>query len=137
MDTIWLPELAAGDGPKYLALARALRDAIGTGELPEGAQLPTVRDLAWRLSVTPGTVSRAYQIATPAGSVAGDGRARHLCGGAQTALGPPPPAYAERFVLADTNRIDLRSPLLPEVGQTVGDWRGPAADFHAERLGLA
>ena len=55
------------EGPKYLALVRALRAAIRVGDLAEGAQLPTVRDRAWRLSVTPGPVSRAYQIATQEG----------------------------------------------------------------------
>ncbi|MEO8240966.1 MAG: PLP-dependent aminotransferase family protein [bacterium] len=118
MDTIWLPELVAGEGPKYLALARALRDAIGTGELPEGAQLPTVRDLAWRLSVTPGTVSRAYQIATQQGLLQATVGRGTFVAARKPRLGPPLPAFAERFVLADTNRIDLRSPLLPEVGQT-------------------
>jgi DNA-binding transcriptional regulator YhcF (GntR family) len=67
MNTIWTPVLPEGEGPKYLALTRALREAIRAGVLPEGAQLPTVRDLAWRISVTPGTVSRAYQIATQEG----------------------------------------------------------------------
>ena len=67
MDTIWQPVLMAKEGPKYLALVRALRAAIRVGDLAEGEQLPTVRDLAWRLSVTPGTVSRAYQIATQEG----------------------------------------------------------------------
>ena len=67
MHTIWVPDLAGDEGPKYLSLARALRDAIRTATLPQGTQLPTVRDLAYRLAVTPGTVSRAYQIATQEG----------------------------------------------------------------------
>ena len=62
MDTMWLPVLVTGEGPKYLALTRALRDAVRSGELKQGAQLPTVRELAYQLSVTPGTVSRAYQM---------------------------------------------------------------------------
>ena len=67
MDTIWQPDLGAEEGPKYLALVRALRDSVKAGDLAEGMRLPTVRDLAWRLGVTPGTVSRAYQIATQEG----------------------------------------------------------------------
>ena len=66
-DTTWHPDLSQFPGPKYLALTRALREAIRAGELPPGAQLPTVRDLAWDLHVTPGTVSRAYQLATQEG----------------------------------------------------------------------
>ena len=58
-DTSWQPDLTLFPGPKYLALARALRDAVRSGKLLPGAQLPTVRDLAWSIHVTPGTVSRA------------------------------------------------------------------------------
>ena len=63
-DTNWAPDLSQFPGPKYLALSRALRDAIRVGDLPENSQLPTVRDLAWRLQLTPGTLARAYQLAT-------------------------------------------------------------------------
>ncbi|MES2541669.1 MAG: GntR family transcriptional regulator, partial [Pseudomonadota bacterium] len=63
-DTTWAPDLTQFPGPKYLALSRALRDAIRGGDLPPNSQLPTVRDLAWRLHLTPGTVARAYQLAT-------------------------------------------------------------------------
>ena len=69
-DTTWRPDLTQFPGPKYLALTRALREAIRAGELPPGSQLPTVRDLAWDLHVTPGTVSRAYQLATQEGLLA-------------------------------------------------------------------
>ena len=66
MDTIWRPDLGQG-GPKYLALAQELRSAIRSGTLAEGAKLPPVRDLAWDIKVTPGTVARAYQIVTHEG----------------------------------------------------------------------
>src|SRR3989338_5391707 len=38
MNTIWTPVLPEGEGPKYLALTRALREAIRAGVLPEGAR---------------------------------------------------------------------------------------------------
>ncbi len=66
-DTIWLPELDRFEGPKYLALTHALRDAVRSGALGKGDRLPPVRDLAWRLGMTPGTVARAYQIVTQEG----------------------------------------------------------------------
>ncbi|MFZ3582630.1 PLP-dependent aminotransferase family protein [Loktanella sp. DJP18] len=47
---------------KYEALAVAIRDGVADGQLRPGAQLPPVRDLAFRVGVTPGTVARAYRL---------------------------------------------------------------------------
>ena len=118
MDTIWTPDLPADGGPKYQALARALREAIGAGSLAEGAQLPTVRDLAWRIGVTPGTVSRAYQIATQDGLLqATVGRGTFVAAKAPR-LAPMVPLFSERQA-PDSGRIDMRSPHLPDLGQSV------------------
>lgn len=118
MDTIWQPDLSRAEGPKYLALARALREDIQAGSLAEGAQLPPVRDLAWALKVTPGTVARAYQIATQEGLLqATVGRGTFVA--ARTPrLGPVEPTPAERDTRPAAGRLDLRSPDLPDVGQT-------------------
>jgi DNA-binding transcriptional MocR family regulator len=70
--TIWTPDISAYDGPKYQALADAIANAITSGELPDGARLPTHRDLAWKLGVTVGTVSRAYALAQTKGHIAGE-----------------------------------------------------------------
>ena len=67
MDTIWQPELMDGQGPKYKAVAQSIRDGIAKGTLPVGQKLPPVRDLAWTLQITPGTVARAYTILTDEG----------------------------------------------------------------------
>jgi DNA-binding transcriptional MocR family regulator len=118
MNTIWLPVLAEDGGPKYLSLTRALRDAIRAGELPEGTQLPTVRDLAFRLGVTPGTVSRAYQITTQEGLLeATVGRCTFVAARSPR-LGPTEPLFLERDRSLLAGLVDLRSPNLPEVGQT-------------------
>ena len=115
--TIWKPDLAAYPGPKYLALSRALREAIRSGLLAEGAQLPTVRDLAWDLGVTPGTVSRAYALATQEGLLAATvGRGTFVAARAPK-LGPTQPLYVEREPMQVRGRIDLRAPQLPSVGQ--------------------
>ena len=54
-------------GPKYLRLLRALETGIRDGRLHPGTKLPPVRDLAFRLGITPGTVARAYRMATEDG----------------------------------------------------------------------
>lgn len=117
MDTNWQPVLAEHDGPKYLTLSRALRDAIRAGELLQGSQLPTVRDLAWRLSVTPGTVSRAYQIATQEGLLEATVGRGTFVAARNPRLGPTQPLFMERDAAVASGRVDLRSPQLPMVGQ--------------------
>lgn len=46
--------------PLYAQLELAVRAAIATGELAEGDQLPTVRQLAVELAVNANTVARVY-----------------------------------------------------------------------------
>ncbi|MGI9420304.1 MAG: PLP-dependent aminotransferase family protein [Geminicoccaceae bacterium] len=70
--TIWLPDLSLHPGPRYKALAEAIDVAIGEGELEPGRKLPPQRDLAYRLGVTVGTVSRAYALAEQRGLVRGE-----------------------------------------------------------------
>ncbi len=116
-DTSWAPDLSQFHGPKYLALSRALRDAIRCGDLPENSQLPTVRDLAWRLQLTPGTVARAYQLATQEGLLAATVGRGTFVAAQSPRLGPTQPLYAERQSGGATGIVDLRAPLVPEVGQ--------------------
>lgn len=117
MDTIWLPHLPADEGPKYLALVRALREAISAGELAEGSRLPTVRDLAWRLKITPGTVSRAYQIAIQEGLLQATVGRGTFVAARRPRLGPRLALLPERNLRGQPGRIDLRSPSLPDLGQ--------------------
>lgn len=70
--TIWIPDLSLYAGPRYRALAQAIRQAIEQGGLVAGTKLPPMRDLAWRLGVTVGTVSRGYALATEQGLIAGE-----------------------------------------------------------------
>ena len=117
MHTIWLPKLQEDGGPKYLALTRALRDAIRAGDLPQGTQLPTVRDLAFRLGVTPGTVSRAYQITTQEGLLEATVGRGTFVAARSPRLGPTEPLFQDRYAALSLGRIDMRSPSLPDVGQ--------------------
>lgn len=120
-DTSWSPALANITGPKYLALVRALREGIRRGDLKPGTKLPTVRDLAWTLGVTPGTVARGYQIATQEGLLeARVGRGTFVSTQTQR-LGPREPLYRHTGEDEENGRealVDLRSPQLPDVGQT-------------------
>ncbi len=128
-DTSWQPDLSDFPGPKYLALTRALREAIRSGELAPGAQLPTVRDLAWTLHVTPGTVSRAYQLATQEGLLAATvGRGTFVAARAPR-LGPTQSLFQERDLQSEPWLVDFRSPQLPDVGQ------GAAFSAAMERIG--
>lgn len=116
-DTTWQPDLTQYPGPKYLGLSRALRDAIRSGDLPAGSQLPTVRDLAWRLQLTPGTVARAYQLATQEGLLAATVGRGTFVAAQSPRLGPTQPLYLERVTGGATGLVDLRPPQVPEVGQ--------------------
>ena len=79
--------------------------------------MPPVRDLAWALKVTPGTVARAYQIATQEGLLqATVGRGTFVAARVPR-LGPAEPSPVERDNRPVAGRLDLRSPGLPEVGQ--------------------
>ena len=70
--TNWTPDLAQRGGPRYLAIADALAADVAAGTFRPGDRLPTHRDLAWRLGVTVGTVSRAYAEAERRGLVGGE-----------------------------------------------------------------
>jgi DNA-binding transcriptional MocR family regulator len=124
MDTIWIPSIEHREGPKYKALAAAIREAIAEQTLKVKHKLPPVRDLAWDLKITPGTVARAYSLLTDEGTLeAAVGRGTFV---------------AERKILQETSDVcdylnevvtkptppeprpdvvRLTSPLLPDVGQ--------------------
>jgi GntR family transcriptional regulator len=69
----WSPQAISfhrSDGtPKYIAIGRAIASAITEGELPEGALLPSQRDLADSFGVTIMTVRQAIQVLTEQGIV--------------------------------------------------------------------
>lgn len=70
--TTWQPSLEGRAGPRYVAIADALAADMAAGCFDAGERLPTHRDLAWRLGVTVGTVSRAYAEAERRGLVSGE-----------------------------------------------------------------
>ena len=68
----WIPVLGEGAGPRYLAFVRALEEDIQTGALKPGTRLLPQRDMANRLGLSVGTVSRAYAEAEARGLVSGE-----------------------------------------------------------------
>lgn len=70
-DKDWMPRLAKGAAPLYLAIADMIEADIGQGLLVPGMRLPPQRALADRLGIDFTTVSRAYAEARRRGLVEG------------------------------------------------------------------
>lgn len=80
----WTPRLAGRNGPTYRAIADSLAEDVQSGALPPGSRLPPHRELAQRLKVTVGTVSRAYAEAQRLGLVTGEvGRGSFVANGGE------------------------------------------------------
>ena len=76
--TIWTPTLDRTK-PLYLAIADAIAQDVEAGTLAKGDRLPPQRDLAWKLGVTLGTVTRAYKQAEERGLLSGEvGRGSYI-----------------------------------------------------------
>ena len=116
MDTISTRFEATG-GPKYRAVAGAIRSAIDDGDLVAGAKLPPVRDLAWTLGITPGTVARAYTILTDEGALIAEvGRGTFVAAPASEVQRVDAP-WHQQLPAEETGLVSLFSPRLPDVGQ--------------------
>src|ERR1700761_1797624 len=68
----WIPALGHPDGPRYLALVRALENDLQAGILKPGTRLLPQRDMASQLGLSVGTVSRAYAEAEARGLISGE-----------------------------------------------------------------
>lgn len=109
---MWTPDLSARTGPKYRSLANAIGEAIAAGDLAPDTRLPTHRDLAWRLGVTVGTVSRAYALAQAEGWIAGEvGRGTYV-------------------------RAKCGRPAFPRIGRPAGPARDDTARSAVDHFGL-
>jgi DNA-binding transcriptional MocR family regulator len=125
--TMWAPDLRQRKGPRYLAIAEALAEDAVAGRLRPGTRLPTHRDLADRLGLTVGTVTRAYAEAARRNLVAGEvGRGTFVRGPA----GRFAPAAAAARAGADV--IDLSANVPPR-----GSEDGEAATLARSLLALS
>lgn len=118
-DTINPTTLDAAGRSKYKALAQSLREGIVSGALAVGEKLPPVRELAYQVGVTPGTVARAYALLIDEGRlVAGVGRGTFV---AEREAAPKPnapwlPPMHDPVVDA-AEKAHLLSPKIPDCGQ--------------------
>jgi DNA-binding transcriptional MocR family regulator len=70
--TDWIPNLPTGGGPRYLAFVDALAQDIATGEIKPGMRLLPQREMAQRLGLSIGTISKAYSEAEQRGLISGE-----------------------------------------------------------------
>lgn len=105
---MWVPHLEEGI-PKTIAIVRALRMAIETGDLPANTRLPAQRELAYRLGVNLSTVTRAFEQATREGLISGEiGRGTFVMPQSRAAN-----LFAETIALAA--RIDMARLVPPTI----------------------
>jgi DNA-binding transcriptional MocR family regulator len=122
--TNWIPTLTP-DKPRYVAIADAIAADLTGGKLKAGDRLPPQRELAWKLGVTIGTVTRAYQEASKRGLLSGEvGRGSYLR--------DPRPNYAAAHSISsglEPGLLDMQMSAPPRVAQ--------AADFEAALRDIA
>ncbi len=119
LDTILQDHLAAAGRSKYPALVAGLRQAVAQGVLDAGDRLSPVRDLAYRLGVTPGTVARAYAVLTDEGVLRGEvGRGTFVARAAPVSERPPARRAQFPDIGHDMSQVGhFVSPRLPDLGQ--------------------
>ncbi|MGD9866127.1 MAG: PLP-dependent aminotransferase family protein [Pseudodonghicola sp.] len=121
MNTIWADTLATATGPKYRAVADRIRRAVQTGELSAGEKLPPVRELAYQLEITPGTVARAYTLLTDEGVLQAEVGRGTFVSPPQAPLAPLMDDVWSRSISAEKPgqeaSLNLFAPRLPDVGQ--------------------
>jgi DNA-binding transcriptional MocR family regulator len=70
--TDWTPTLASLPGPRYLAFVSALEADIASGRIKPGMRLLPQREMAQRLELSVGTISKAYAEAEQRGLISGE-----------------------------------------------------------------
>ena len=99
---MWNPDISKFNGSRYVAIAEAIAEDIEQGRLRPGQQMPTHRELALRLGVTVGTITRAYSEAQRRGLLVGEtGRGTYVREDLFADAFPPPTAEL------DDSLIDL------------------------------
>ncbi|MCE1235151.1 MAG: PLP-dependent aminotransferase family protein [Hyphomicrobiales bacterium] len=108
LETTWSPRLGDGDGSPCDRLIAALTEDVAAGRIVGGDRLPAHRDLAWRLGVGLGSVTKAYRELERRGLVVGvHGRGTFVAGPSgrpsetiDLSLNVPPLVLGDRFLAA-------------------------------------
>ncbi|MDF1727705.1 MAG: PLP-dependent aminotransferase family protein [Sulfitobacter sp.] len=127
MSTIWEKDRLGHAGPKYKAVVTMIREGITQGSLKAEEKLPPVRELAWQLGITPGTVARAYTVLTDSGVLRAEvGRGTFVAPPQTAPLGTPPEVPLNLIEIdsvrhgtenSEGQAVNLFSPHLPDGGQ--------------------
>ncbi len=112
----WTPRLAETPGRPAQRLALALEEDIRSGLVPVGARLPAHRDLAYRLKVGLGSVTKAYQQLENLGLVTGEaGRGMFVRPSGHSlyplidlSLNIPPQMLSDRFLAGSLAKLARR-----------------------------
>ncbi|WP_060481292.1 PLP-dependent aminotransferase family protein [Pseudomonas sp. NBRC 111119] len=116
---MWVPQLNESNQPMYLSIADALARDINSGVLNQGDRLPTLRELATTLNVTPGTISRAYNEAHRRRLVQGEvGRGTYVLSQGQLEL--PASNSAAPLNLGQSELLDLS--IIKPYSETLEYW---------------
>jgi len=127
----------------YQEIAETLRLQIASGELPSGARLPSVREMAEKWGCTPGTVNRAYKQLAHEGLIGGQrGGGTHVI---DNVLAEHPPQLrwvelvnrAEQFLLEALGAGHSISESQAALGVAISRWRTMREKTPAETSDLA
>jgi DNA-binding transcriptional MocR family regulator len=119
--TIWVPNLEGRSGPRYVAIAEQLGRDLEAGRLKPGDRLPTHRELAWKLGITVGTVTRAYAEAERRGLVTGEvGRGTFIRDRRNEATALPLPVPDDDFVDL-TRSFPVQERPSPEIARAISE----------------
>ncbi|WP_205007835.1 PLP-dependent aminotransferase family protein [Sphingosinithalassobacter portus] len=149
----WRPDISKGNAPVYERLVAALEKDVRDGRLVPGDRLPPQRDLAHRMSLSVGTVSRAYVEAERRGFISSHvGRGSFVADRARPHSSPkdagpldmahnvPPLDPAERWIGEGLTRVRQRADLATAVNyappEGLGSIREAGASWLNRRHGV-
>jgi GntR family transcriptional regulator len=106
-----------GPVPVYLQIYQQLADAVAAGRLPEGATLPSTRQMARDLGLNYHTVHRAYDLLLTGGIIAMEARRKAVIMPAGSR------APTAEWLIQWTNRVRVLIAEARAVGMTRADLR--------------